>query len=109
MTRIKLQFVNVFRDRHGKVRYYFRRPGRKSVALPGPPGSERFMKAYAAALAGDAPRLDIGASRSKPGTWRPWLPRILPRLRSTIWLKTRGKFAEIFWNGFGLSMAASAS
>ena len=68
MTRIKLQFVNVFRDRHGKVRYYFRRPGRKSVALRGPPGSERFMEAYAAALAGDAPRLDIGASRSKPGT-----------------------------------------
>ena len=68
MTRIKLQFVNVFRDRHGKLRYYFRRPGRKSVALRGPPGSERFMEAYAAALAGDAPRLDIGASRSKPGT-----------------------------------------
>ena len=32
MTRIGLQFVHEFHDRHGKVRRYFRRPGFKQIA-----------------------------------------------------------------------------
>ena len=69
MTRIPLQYVHEFRDRHGKVRRYFRRPGLKRVALPGLPGSTEFMDAYQGALAGMiAPRLEVGASRTKPGT-----------------------------------------
>ncbi len=69
MTRIRLQFVHEFCDRHGKVRRYFRRLGFKQVALPGLPGSAEFMAAYEAALAGmTAPRHEIGASRTKPGT-----------------------------------------
>ena len=69
MTRIRLKYVNAFRDRHGRLRHYFRRPGCKSVALPGLPGSTEFMEAYQAALAGErAPRLEIGASRTRPGT-----------------------------------------
>jgi integrase len=69
MTRIRLQYVNSFRDRHGQLRHYFRRPGCKSVALPGLPGSAEFMESYQAALSGDtAPRVEIGASRTKPGT-----------------------------------------
>ena len=69
MTRFKLRFVNVFRDRHGRLRHYFRRPGCKSVALPGLPGSAEFMETYQAALAGEtSPRIEIGASRTKPGT-----------------------------------------
>ena len=69
MTRIRLKFVNAFRDRHGRLRHYFRRPGCKSVALPSLPGSAEFMDAYQAALAGEtAPRLEIGASRTRPGT-----------------------------------------
>jgi len=69
MTRIRLQYVNSFRDRHGQLRHYFRRPGCKSVALPGLPGSAEFMESYQAALAGDtAPRAEIGASRTRPGT-----------------------------------------
>jgi integrase/recombinase XerD len=67
MTRIRLQYVNAFRDRHDKVRHYFRRPGCKSVPLPGLPGSAEFMEAYQAALA-NAPRVEIGASRTMPGT-----------------------------------------
>src|SRR4051812_46943858 len=55
MTRIKLRYVNEFIDRHGKPRYYFRRPGSRSVKLPGPPGSIAFMDAYQAALATVAP------------------------------------------------------
>ena len=55
MARIKLRYVNEFIDRHGKLRYYFRRPGSRSVKLPGLPGSIEFMDAYQAALATVAP------------------------------------------------------
>ena len=55
MARIKLRYVNEFIDRHGKPRYYFRRPGSRSVKLPGLPGSIEFMDAYQAALATIAP------------------------------------------------------
>lgn len=69
MTRIRLQFVHEFHDRHGKVRRYFRRPGFRQIALTGLPGSSEFMAAYEAALAGmTAPPPMIGASRTKPGT-----------------------------------------
>jgi integrase len=67
MARIRLRYVNAFRDRHGRLRFYFRRPGFKSVPLPGAPGSTEFMDAYQAALAG-APRVVVGAYRHKPGT-----------------------------------------
>jgi integrase len=67
MTRIRLSYVHEFLDRHGKVRRYFRRPGFKQVPLPGLPGSAEFMEAYAEAF-GTAQRVEIGASRSKPGT-----------------------------------------
>jgi integrase len=69
MARIKLRYVNEFIDRHGKVRFYFRRRGYKKVALPDLPGSDAFMQAYREALAGQtALRLEIGASRTQPGT-----------------------------------------
>jgi integrase len=55
MARIKLRYVNEFIDRHGKVRYYFRRPGSRSLTLPGLPGSTEFMSAYQTALATVAP------------------------------------------------------
>ncbi len=68
MAKILLQYVNSFRDRHGGVRHYFRRPGRKAVALPGLPASDEFMAAYQAALAGAVPLPHIGASRTVTGT-----------------------------------------
>src|SRR5271169_1650416 len=73
MTRFRLRHVNAFRDRHGRMRHYFRRPGCKSVPLPGLPGSMEFMEAYQTALAGEAgPRMEIGASRTVAGTVQ-WL------------------------------------
>ena len=66
MTRIKLKYVHEFVDRHGKVRRYFRRGG-KRVMLPGLPGSTEFMANYAEALA-EVPKVEIGAARSIPGT-----------------------------------------
>lgn len=66
MTRIRLDYVHEFIDRHGRVRRYFRRHGQR-IPLPGIPGSAEFMDAYQAALADMLPA-PIGASRTKPGT-----------------------------------------
>src|SRR5689334_2454510 len=72
MARIKLKYVNAFPNRHRKnsrVRFYFRRRGhKKAIALPGLPGSEEFMAAYAAALASQPNTSEIGATRTLPGT-----------------------------------------
>lgn len=65
MTKIDLPYVQRFKDRHGRVRHYFRRPGFKRAALPGAPGSEDFMRAYQKALGG---RAEVGAERSPPGS-----------------------------------------
>ncbi|MBJ7543225.1 tyrosine-type recombinase/integrase [Rhodomicrobium udaipurense] len=64
MATIKLQFVTRDRDRHGNIRFYFRRPGKAKIRLPGAPGSEEFMAAYKEALAGEN-----GASRQKTFDW----------------------------------------
>jgi integrase/recombinase XerD len=67
MTRIKLKYLHDYIDVRGKRRIEFRRRGFKKVPLPGLPGSAEFMAAYQAALEKSTP-LDIGASRTKPGT-----------------------------------------
>jgi integrase len=61
------KYVQGFIDRHGKPRWYFRRPGFKRVPLPGLPWSPEFMAAYETALA-ETPRMEIGASRTVAGT-----------------------------------------
>src|SRR5256885_9857141 len=69
MTKIRLKHIHEFRDRHGKVRRYFRRAGWPRVALPGAPGSAEFMEAYQVALAGhEIERKPIGAGRSAAGS-----------------------------------------
>ena len=69
MTRLHLRYVDRFVDRHGHVRHYFRRPGGKRLALPGMPGSNEFMAAYKAALAGeDVPPAEPKV-RGEPGTF----------------------------------------
>jgi integrase len=45
MTKIILKYINRYADRHGKLRYYFRRGSQKGP-LPGLPGSKEFMAAY---------------------------------------------------------------
>ncbi|MFA6204694.1 MAG: tyrosine-type recombinase/integrase [Methylocystis sp.] len=66
MPRKDLPFVQRFIDRHGRLRFYFRKPGHKRIALPGPYGGAEFLAAYQAASEG-AP-LEIGAARTTPGT-----------------------------------------
>jgi integrase len=63
------KYVQGFVDRHGRPRFYLRRSGFKRIALPGLPWSPEFMAAYELALGGElAPRVEIGASRTNPGT-----------------------------------------
>jgi integrase len=65
-----LKYINSYRDRHGKLRYYFRRAGCKKISLP-LPGSPEFLDAYKAALEQSATPMmpsEIGASRTRPGT-----------------------------------------
>jgi hypothetical protein len=73
ITRFKLDYVQVFVDRHGRVRHYFRRHGYPRVALPGQPGSSEFMEAYLCALAGApvAPVKVAAAKRERPETGGP--------------------------------------
>lgn len=66
MRRRFPKFVHAFIDRHGKARFYLRRPGFKQLSLPGLPWSPEFMAAYEAALAGQPAA--IGATRVVPGS-----------------------------------------
>ncbi len=50
---VKLRHIKRFKDRHGQMRYYFRKPGVKPTPLPSP-DSPDFMAAYHAA-AGNSP------------------------------------------------------
>lgn len=63
-------------DRHGNVRIYFCRKGRRKVRLRASPGTPAFEAAYREALSGgDRRGLDVTHptnARPKPGTWR-WL------------------------------------
>ena len=69
MAKIELKYVQAFKDRHGRLRHYYRRPGRKPVALPGAPGSAEFMAAYSAASdAITPPTQGAGAARTQPRT-----------------------------------------
>lgn len=69
MTISKLpESVTAAPDRHGKIRYRFRRRGWKSAYLPGTPGSAEFHAAYAALIAAgpQAPQPAKSARRVTP-------------------------------------------
>jgi integrase len=51
MGSLELPYLCCDRDRHGNVRYYFRRSGKK-IRLRGEPASSEFMAAYSAARGG---------------------------------------------------------
>ncbi|HET9533842.1 MAG TPA: tyrosine-type recombinase/integrase [Mesorhizobium sp.] len=52
--RPSLPFVERWRDRHGRMRIYFRRRGSPRIALTGDYGSDEFRASYARALHGQA-------------------------------------------------------
>ena len=53
MSVVTLKHIDRFRDRHGRLRHYFRIGKGPRHLLPGKPGSQEFMQAYQAALAGE--------------------------------------------------------
>jgi integrase len=69
---IEYAYVCKDRDRHGNIRYYFRRRGKKS-RIRALPGSAEFQSAYEAMLASSArPIRSDHIEAPKPGTYR-WL------------------------------------
>ena len=70
---VEYPYICKDRDRHGNVRYYYRRKGQRKIRLQGLPGTSEFQASYDAARrratatpSQDAPR------RPTPGTFR-WL------------------------------------
>lgn len=68
MMRKPPKYCQGFLDRHGRARWYFRRPGFDRVALPGLPWSPEFMAAYEAATKGGVQTEGAGAAKTSPGT-----------------------------------------
>lgn len=60
--------VSTFRDRHGTLRYRYRKVGQRTVYLHGVPGSPQFAAEYEAATSGVTTKIEIGASRTVPGS-----------------------------------------
>ncbi len=56
MAKLRLRYVNEYRDRSGKMRRYFRRGKTQRGPLPGEVGSEEFMTAYRDYLEQQPPR-----------------------------------------------------
>ena len=63
MPRKRPPFVECWRDRHGRVRVYFRKGKGQRIALPTSVGSDDFNAAYQAAIAG---QIDSKREQRKP-------------------------------------------
>jgi integrase len=68
VTTVKLKYVDGFKDRHGRWRFYFRKGKGLRVPLPGKPGTAPFMVAYQKALE-DTPLKKEERTRGQPGTF----------------------------------------
>jgi integrase len=68
MPRKRPPFVELWRDRHGKVRVYFRKDRGLRLPLPDAIGSDEFNAAYNAALLGAPASVRSRFVRAAPGT-----------------------------------------
>lgn len=64
MATIKLKHVERFKDRYGKIRYYYREAKGKRIALRGEPGTESFNQSYAVAA-----KSYVSITHSQEGTF----------------------------------------
>jgi len=106
MATIRLRYVTRDRDRHGNIRYYYRRRGKQKVRLPGLPGSAEFMEAYKGALANDGAD---GAKREKTLEWlcdRYCKSAYFGSLELSTRRRKRSVLDEICQIGFGEGKAA---
>src|SRR5262245_35789003 len=72
MVKVEYRYVQVFKDRHGKERLYYRRSGEKPVRLRGPLGSAEFEQDYRAALGASAAGELTKPEPANPRTYK-WL------------------------------------
>jgi enterobacteria phage integrase len=68
MPRRLPSFVECWRDRHGKLRVYYRKGKGRRIALPTSIGSDEFSSAYQEALTGQRAPLRDRHARPSPGT-----------------------------------------
>jgi integrase len=80
-------------DRHGKMRYRFRRKGWKSHYLPGAPGDAEFHEAYAAIVKGGAmePKSTLSPTKVTPRS----LDDLLRQMRQTVRWKRKGARTQL--------------
>jgi len=64
VTKVSLPYLQVFPDRHGRRRVYFRRAGFPRVALPSDTSSPEFLEAYQSALTAGPKGLPTPSSHS---------------------------------------------
>lgn len=62
--KVPLRYVHEYRDQHGTLKRYFRKPGMTKIRLRGEPDSPQFLAAYAAALSGHIIEKPIGTASS---------------------------------------------
>lgn len=98
-----MKYVKAYEDRHGRMRFYYRRPGFPSIALPGKPGSREFAEAYEVAEK-NAPR-KIGEDRVEPGTFNALIAEYYETSKygdlADITKRTYRNVLERFREGFG--------
>jgi integrase len=95
MATIKLRYINEFKDRHGKPRFYFRK-GAICEPVPGTPGSAVFSETYDLLLATHAPHTIVrrGRTAAQEGTLA-WV--IEQYKKSDLWTKElRGSTKEVY-------------
>jgi enterobacteria phage integrase len=86
MRRKLPPFVECWRDRHGKLRVYFRKGRGRRVPLPATIGSDEFDSAYQAALAG---QLALGREKHVTPAPRTISALILSYMRSAAYVGLR--------------------
>jgi integrase/recombinase XerD len=65
--KVRLRYLVSYKDRHGKLRHYVKKPGAKGVPIKEQPHTEAFMAAYHAALRGATPEV---RETAKAGSFR---------------------------------------
>src|SRR5580704_3594706 len=86
MRRKLPPFVECWRDRHGKLRIYFRKGRGRRIPLPAVIGSDEFDAGYRAALAG---HLAIGREKHVRAAPRTIGALVLSYMRSSAYLSLR--------------------
>lgn len=87
------KYCQGFVDRHGKARWYFRRPGYPRLPLPGLPWTPEFMAAYEAASKGE--KVAVGKDKSPPGS----LSALIVSYYSTSDFKGLGESTKTTYRG----------